>query len=204
MIPADTYRLRSNHPFDAARWSVLEKRLEARADTVPVKVQILKQDSLELSMQLSRQQEPALRAGQTLQLRLRPGTDSGFSDTAFRTLASAKALDSSQLGSLGFRVPGLWKGWTFLLQTLSPGSERVLKPGASDSVNVEPLAAGPYRLSAFQDKDGDGLWFPGSLRPWIPQEPYRVLLESLEVKPGVATDATPLLSEPGTPSSNQH
>ncbi len=192
--PASEYHLRSSRILTEDRWNILKDKLMVRVDTLPVKVELQHLDSVRLSIRLPQ----SLRPGQGLRLQLPPhaelaGKDS--SDTLVRTMLSAKALDSLRLGGLRFTVPAGWKGWTFLLQTPSSASERILPPGVSEPVFLSPLATGRYRLAAFEDRNGDGIWNPGSIRPWIPQEPYATLLDSLEVAPGPVADVTGRLPE---------
>ncbi len=184
LLPGSEYRLRSSLSLNAERWSLLQEHLEARKDTVPVGLEIKALDSTDFSLHLAN----PLHMGQSLRLRLKTG------DTTFRVLASVKALDSLHLGGLKFQVPDVWQRWMFVLQTVPPSGEQVLKP-IGNAVAVDALASGTYRLSAFLDRNEDGTWNPGTLRPWVPQEPWSVALDSIEVLPGTAVDLTSRLSD---------
>ncbi len=179
----DSLRLRSSRLLTPARWSVLKDRLEARVDTVPAPIHLQPAGPVEFTLSLGR----ALRPGQSLRLRLRPIPP----DTIIRTLASGQAVDSAHLGALKFAVKG-WAGWTFLLQGPAPAAERVISAGG-DTAATGSIPAGLYRIAAFWDRDHNGIWNPGALRPWTPQEPFAVLIDSIRVTPGAATDATPLV-----------
>ncbi len=194
-LPAREYRLRSNRSLNPARWRMLEDRLETRVDTSSVKAALQRRGPVELSLRL----EKPPRGGQNLQLRLKPAPP----DSVPQPLAAAHILDSLKQGALRFRAPASLKGWTFLLQAQSSPGERALK-SESDSVLFAPLAAGRYRLAAFQDRDGDGAWSPGALHPWTPQEPYAILLDSVDVPAAdTATDITPRLQGADAGSSSK-
>ncbi len=156
-----------------------------KADTLPVTAELQQLGATQCLIRVS----PPPRPGQSLKFQLPPHAVGDSSDTTVRILLSAKTLDSLRLGGLRFSVPSAWKEWTFVLQTLSPVGERVLQV-RSDSVELNPLATGHYRLAAFQDHNGDHIWNAGSIHPWAPQEPYRVLIDSIEVGAGPVTDVT--------------
>ena len=192
LIPGKSYRLLSNRLLTQVRFSLLERKLEARLDTLPVKSSLHRTSPMEFSIELG----DSLKAGQAVTLSLPPPEKKpGTTDTLRRVLVSGRALDAGRLGGLHFEIPDVWKGWTFLLQNTATSVEFTVKPSVSgSSIDLGPLPTGAYRLSAFQDRDGNGIWFPGSLRPWKEQEPVRVLLDWVNVTGGPATDATPLLS----------
>jgi len=186
LLSAKDFQLLSSRALNATRWRALQERLEARVDTEAVKMELALSSPVQFSVRLS----APLPSGQNFELRLKHARP----DSTFQTLASAHVVDSLKLGGLRFHVPAVWKGWTFLLQARSiAATEWAVKPVA-DTVSLAPLVAGRYRLSAFFDSDGDGAWTPGSLRPWTPQEPYAVLLDSLDVPAAdTVTDVTSLL-----------
>ncbi len=181
LLPGGDFRLRSSRLLTPGRWSMLEERLEAKADTARTKPVLRRIGPMDFFLRLREN----LRSGQVLRLRLKPAAP----DTVFRLLASGLAADSLRLGSFGFRIPRPWTGWTFLLQATG-SAERALAPVAVDSVFSGPLPAGWYRLAAFLDRDGDGLWHPGCLRPWTAQESFAIPLDSVQVVGGASVDLT--------------
>jgi hypothetical protein len=174
------FTVASSRPLSPARWRALTERLEARIDTVPQPHTLSLVNGFTFSLQLSR----APASGARLELRLRPGPG----DSAARSLASLSFLDSLTSGAVLFTPPARWAGWTFRLDQGEAESYAVPSPA---------IPAGLYRLFAFRDDDRDGLWNPGSLKPWIPQEPHALVLDSVQVKPGVATDLNGLLEKQG-------
>jgi hypothetical protein len=180
--PAREFRLRSSRLLSPNRWRALEERLEVRVDTLPAKVSLRRLGPGELSLRL----ENPPRPGTALKLRLLPAPP----DTVPRPMAAARIADSSRLAGVRFRVPDPWKGWTFLLQGTFPATESAAVPLGADSAFLDPVVAGKYRVAAFLDRDRDGVWHPGALRPWTPQEPYAVLLDSVEVAGGGLRDLT--------------
>jgi hypothetical protein len=124
--------------------------------------------------------------GKRLELKLRPAPG----DSVFQQLASLELLDSAAWGGIRFTPPARWAGWAFRLdegETSYPVRE------SSGNAEAAGLPVGRYRLFAFRDDDRDGVWNPGALKPWIPQEPHVLALDSVEVTPGPARDITGLL-----------
>ncbi|MCD6024686.1 MAG: putative lipoprotein [Fibrobacteria bacterium] len=171
--PGTGFTVASNLPLTPSRWKTLTERLETRVDTLTQLHEITIVNNFTFSLQLKK----APPRGARLELRLRPAPG----DSAARSLASLSFLDSATVGSVRFTPPARWAGWTFRLD--EGGRESYPAPSAE-------IPAGRYRLFAFRDDDRDGLWNPGYLKPWIPQEPHALALDSVEVKAGVTTDLT--------------
>lgn len=171
--PGTGFTVASSRPLTPARWKTLTERLEARVDTVPQPHVITLVDNFTFSLQLKK----APPGGVRLELRLRPAPG----DSAARSLTFLSFQDSTTMGAVRFTPPAHWAGWTFRLD--EGGRESYPAPSAG-------IPAGRYRLFAFRDDDRDGLWNPGFLKPWIPQEPNALALDSVEVKAGVTTDLT--------------
>lgn len=89
-------------------------------------------------------------------------------DTAFRVVA----YDVRDLGGLTGRVERVEAGAGGAIVVVAEGAgRRVVTRAAPDGTFAfTGLPAGPYRLMAWHDRDGDGRWTPGRLRPWQPAE----------------------------------
>jgi hypothetical protein len=174
-LPGRDFVFATNRPLSPARWKSLNDRLEARIDSAAAPRVLSLVNPFTFSIKLLK---PA-PAGARLDLVLRPGPG----DTSAKTLGSLAVADSTLHGGIRFTPPSRFAGWVFRLE-----AENGSWPVPSESVPV-----GRYRLFGFRDEDKDGVWNPGALKPWIPQEPHARLLDSVSVKPGAATDLTPRL-----------
>jgi hypothetical protein len=176
----------SNRPLSPRLRSTLEDSLEVLAgpDTLPVPHRVRITGLLAFTLELSR----PLRTGDALRLRLRQA----LGDTASRTLYSGSVADSAQSGELVLRPAASRRDWTFWLSSVLSvgGVEDYGLVRSGDVLSAAGLPAGHYRLQAFRDRDGDGIWDPGALKPWIPQEPFETLLDTVTVVPGTVTDVT--------------
>ena len=47
------------------------------------------------------------------------------------------------------------------------------------------IIPGEYVLKAFLDRDGNGVWSPGRLRPFKPAEPFAVYPEEITIRSGI-------------------
>jgi hypothetical protein len=56
---------------------------------------------------------------------------------------------------------------------------------------MDSLPIGKYSVGYFRDADGDSLWNAGRLHPWIPQESFVHLADTVEVMPGGTGPGTP-------------
>ncbi len=178
-------RFASNLPLSDPRWDALAARLEARldGDSVGIPVRPRKAGMLAFAFDLPR----PLRAGSALELRLRPGG----ADTLPRVLYSGSVPDSSSLGTLSLLPPPSLRGWTVWASPVSATrtEEVLLQRGGGDSLSAT-LSPGTWRVQAFLDRDGDGVWDPGALRPWIAQEPFALIADQVTVTAGERTDVT--------------
>jgi uncharacterized protein (DUF2141 family) len=186
--PGAVQNFASNLPLTAERWSSVERRLGAYAgkDTLPLPFRAQRVNATAFTMTLSR----PLRAGDALELRLRPAPGDSAPP---RLLYAGRAADSSQAGGLKFRAPSRQASagadrvyW--LRNTITSAEHTLIRSG--DSLKALNLPVGYYRLLAFGDRDGDGVQDAGALKPWIPQEPFETLLDSVTVTPGVPVDVT--------------
>ncbi len=178
----------SNLPLSGDRWDTLAARLEARLerDSSYVPMRPRRTGLLTLAVDLPR----PLRAGGALELRLRPQGE----DSVPRSLYSGKVPDSSSTGTLSLEPPARLRGWTFWASPAT-GTRREEVLLSSDGGNrlAASLAPGIWRVQAFLDRDGDGAWHPGALRPWIAQEPYALVADKVTVTAG---DTTKVTAEP--------
>ena len=61
---------------------------------------------------------------------------------------------------------------------------------------MDSLPEGRYALEWFKDVNGDGIWNPGDLSPWLPQEPFARRADTLTVLPGAVNDGGAPLAWP--------
>lgn len=166
-------------PLARKSWETLSARLEAviGADTAPVPLHPRRSGLLSFAVDLPR----PLRAGDRLELRLRAAPVDG--DSVPRTLYSGSVPDTSTFGTLRLPVPPPRRGWTFwATPAAGDGSQEIpLEYAAGDTLKAF-LPFGVYRVNAFLDRDKDGIRDPGALRPWIAQEPFAVIADTVRVE----------------------
>jgi uncharacterized protein (DUF2141 family) len=175
----------SNLPLSDARWSRLEKGLAATfaGDSVPVTVRARRLGATSLSLQLSR----PLRYSATLELKLAPAPGD---TTRPHVLYSGKAYDSLQVGSVRATVVAAAGKVLWLRSRLESNPAEYTLVRTGDALKSNAVPAGRYSLYGFLDRDGDGIWDSGALRPWIAQEPFESLLDTVTVLPGESVDVT--------------
>ena len=182
LLPGTRFRLMSSRLLSPSRWKMLEERLEVRIDTIPVNPLLKKIGPLEFSLTL----QAFVKPGARLTFRLRPI----LPDTVFTHFGTGKMLDSTSMGGIQFKAPTDKQDWTFLLQPLPVTGEGLPGKRVSDSLVFNPVIIGKYRLVAYKDQNRDGFWSPGRLRPWTEQEPFSLVLDSLEIPGGGVVDIT--------------
>lgn len=177
----------SSLPLTPARWEKLAARLEARVraprDTTPRarthRLQRLGPTSFAV------QWNDPLRPGDALELRLMPapvaGTDSA---AAPRVLYAGAVPDTAGGARLKLAAPAGRADGVFWAVSAGASATPVLHPlkRVGDSLESAPLPTGRYVIHGFLDRDRDGVWNPGAIRPWIPQEPYEILPDTLTVE----------------------
>lgn len=178
----------SNHVLTSDRWHTLLTELEARTrgprDTVFTVLSHTLQRRGPLSVTATWARPPA--PGHTLEVRLRrPGGIPGDTTDAPRVLYSGTVPDTAQARRLKVAAPAERTDWIFWAEPVaSAGGAPVMRYPlrvAGDSLVSAPLPRGRYRVHGFQDRDGDRIWNPGAIRPWIPQEPYAVQPDTVTV-----------------------
>ncbi len=98
-----------------------------------------------------------------------------------------QAFRAPSLGSLELHSDRAANG-PWMLAALK-GDSLLQEQALSATMRFEGLPGGLLRLALYEDRDGDGRWSPGSLRPWAHAEPWLDLdLDSLEVLPGWTQD----------------
>jgi uncharacterized protein (DUF2141 family) len=172
------FSVASSRSLSPARWKVLAEKLEVRVDTATAPHTLSRINNFTFSLRLQKNRPAAKR----LALRFRPT----LGDSNPTNLGSVELLDSAALGAVQFTAPARWTEWTFRLDQ----GER-----ASFKAPAAAIPVGRYRLLAFRDVDRDGVWNPGALKPWTPQEPHALVLDSVMVTPGPATDITRQLEQ---------
>lgn len=102
-------------------------------------------------------------------------------------------LDSIQTGSLSGKIESdsaeITSPLIVVLKNINQGKEisrRVLsKPGLFTFSNVPP---GSYILECFEDKDGNGKYFYGSIKPYRPSENYMHYEKPIDIRAGWDTE----------------
>lgn len=192
----------SSQPLIPARLDSLRARLEVRTgtDTVPARVTWRRVNVAQLEVRLPR----ALATGERLRIDLRPGPgDTAKTDSIAPAgvAYTGGAADSTQRGTLRVARAALTparSGWLHWIEPVSGTAPRRGLVPDGDSLVARDVDAGKYRLLAFGDSDGDGVWHPGALRPWRAQEPVAVLLDTVTIAGPSGTDATMLLRDAQT------
>jgi len=67
----------------------------------------------------------------------------------------------------------------------SAGDETGLELPGAGRFGFSGLAPGSYRLFAFVDKNRDGAWFPGRIRPFEPAEPFAFYEGEIAIRAGI-------------------
>jgi hypothetical protein len=168
-------------PLTEVRWENLTSRLEARlgADTTPKPLRPRRDGLTTFSFDLPR----ALRAGDRLELILRPAPGKAEGDSVPRTLYSGAVPDSVALAWLRVTAPADRRGWTFWASPATgDGKEEIPLERAGAETLQALVSPGLYRVQAFLDRDKDGVRDPGSLRPWVAQEPVTVIADTVRVE----------------------
>jgi hypothetical protein len=171
--------------LNPALWSVLENRLEVLTPRGPTDSMQVVPHRLErlTSSTFAVQLKTALRSGQTLELKIKPGAgDSSRSLVVY----TGKAADSAQNFPLSYRPPEGQRDWLFWAKAATPSATGratafPLRRAGGDSLVSAPLPPGRYLIHGFADRDRDGVWNSGSLRPWIAQEPYEVMADTVSI-----------------------
>jgi uncharacterized protein (DUF2141 family) len=184
-LPGAGLTFGSSLPLSDARWSRMEKGLAATfaGDSVPVTVRARRLGATTFSLQLSR----PLRYGATLELKVAPPPGD---TTRPRVLYSGKASDSLQVGSVQATVAAAGGKVLWLRSRLESNPAEYTLVRMGDDLKSNAVPAGRYSLYGFLDRDGDGIWDAGALRPWIAQEPFESLLDTVTVLPGESVDVT--------------
>ncbi len=72
------------------------------------------------------------------------------------------------------------------------GTPLVVRAGPEGTFSAVGLPAGSYRLRVFVDRNGNGRWDGGSLVPYVPPEPLRILPEAVSVRARWDTEIEPV------------
>lgn len=164
------WNFRTTRPLAAGIADSLDQRLEGRVDTVPTAVQWSRVGPSEVHIR----PKEALPEGKGLRLLLKPWPD----DTVSKPRVLAE-LPAPPAGGLRVERPEPWKEAAVVARQ---GDREFVFGGKGRPVaEWRGLPAGQYRLDAFLDRNGNGQWDPGGLRPWTPQEPWVRLSDSLAV-----------------------
>lgn len=187
-LPGRTHSLAGDRPLPAARWNRLKERLQVLMhDTVAVSASVRRTGPVSFLLELAEPLPPAA----SITLRLPPEGE----DSVATQLVSTRAADTANWGRIRFLPPPALREWTFRLRETGTAPVEHHLERSGDSVTSGRLGAGNYRLLAFEDRDGDGAWHPGSLRPWISQEPQVEVLDSVAVQSGEPADLTERIAD---------
>ena len=95
-----------------------------------------------------------------------------------------------EMGGLVGRVEADGPVW---VEARPASGEPVATRAAPDGTfSVQGLLPGPYTLRAWVDRDGDGRWSGGALRPYQAPEPLALVLEALQVRARWETEVPPI------------
>lgn len=168
-----------------ARWSALETRLEARTRRPDDSLFVVMSHTLE-------RRGPAgfmatwgrpLSPGEVLELRVRPAPgEVGDTAAAATVLYTGAPADTTQASRLRIARPPGRTEWIFWAQAVAPAAGTATRHplrAVGDSLVSAPLPRGRYVVHGFHDRDHDRVWNPGAIRPWIPQETYEILPDTL-------------------------
>ncbi len=178
----------SNRTLTPARWNTLLTALEVRTrgpgDTLFTVLPHALQRRGPVSVTATWNRPPA--PGHALEVRLRPPAGApGDTTQAPRILYAGTVPDTAQALRLKAAAPAERTDWIFWAAPAAPagGATAVRYPlrVAGDSLVSAPLPRGRYLVHGFQDRDGDRVWNPGAIRPWIPQEPYTIQPDTVRV-----------------------
>ncbi len=102
-----------------------------------------------------------------------------------------ETLAEDQTGGIVGTVTGA--DTTAVVQILPPtGEPRLVRVGTDGTFVVGGLAEGSYRLRVFVDRNGNGRWDGGTLVPYAPPEPLRILPEAVGVRARWETEIEPV------------
>lgn len=80
-----------------------------------------------------------------------------------------------------------------VVQVIPSGSDPIkVQPGADGAFSVPGLAEAQYQVRVFEDWNGNGRWDGGSLVPYVPAEPLRILPEPVGVRARWETEIDPV------------
>ncbi|MDT7857876.1 Ig-like domain-containing protein [Rubrivirga sp. S365] len=102
-------------------------------------------------------------------------------------------LGDDATGALVGRVEGGAGGAVYVEVTPASGPPVVVRAEPDGRFTVERLAPGPAGLRVWIDMDGDGRWSGGSLVPYRPAEPLRILLNAASVRARWDTEVPPVV-----------
>lgn len=145
-----------------------------------------RQDSAN-SLQLTPESPLASATEHRLQLDCSHWTDlagNSFEDSLFSM--SFQTVDANSFGSISGRVEITDSlAHRVMLSCIPSGAEQrpvtVAVPEHGEYV-VEELLPGDYRLEMWEDRNGNGRWDPGRLKPFQSAEPYRSFSEKIGVR----------------------
>src|SRR5690606_6175980 len=180
---APRQRFASDRPLVTTRWETLATHLEARVrhpgDSLFAIAPHTVQRRGPVSFVVAWDAPP--RPGVALELRLRPLPGD---TTPARILYAGTIPDTAQTRRLRIPAPAGHADWIFQARSATPAANTATTyplRAAGDSLVSAPLPRGRYVVHGFHDRDHDGVWNPGSIRPWIPQETYGILPDTVEV-----------------------
>ena len=96
-------------------------------------------------------------------------------------------------GAVVGRVDGAEGGAVYVEATPATGPPVAVPVGADGAFVVDRLAPGPVRLRVWVDVNGNGRWDGGSLVPYRPAEPVRILPEAASVRARWETEVAPIV-----------
>jgi hypothetical protein len=199
--PISEVVVRSALPLTDSALNALSKRLQVRADSVPLAKTIQREGPFGITLRFTHGQgkvkalyfglkaETMAKAGEP---RIKPQSPAGSRDSAAKPeteqpLAKWNCLAPEEWASLRLQPEMQWLGWTGLLRRMGSQDTRIMRFEANREIKLDSLVPGVWRLWVFADQDGNGLWHAGSIKPWRSQEPAAAWPDTLSLKAGTET-----------------
>jgi Bacterial Ig-like domain len=192
--PISEVVVRSSSPLTDSALNVLSKRLQVRADSVPLAKTAQREGPFGITLRFAIGQgklktlyfglKGESAAAQTSASKAR---DSAAKPEAEQSLAKWNCLAPEEWASLRLQPETQWLGWTGILRRTGSQDTRIMRFEANREIKLDSLVPGVWRLWVFADQDGNGLWHGGSIKPWRSQEPAAAWPDTLGLKAGSET-----------------
>ena len=107
-----------------------------------------------------------------------------FKDSLFTV--SFSTVDATSFGSISGKVHLSNPEMNHLMLSCIPekggAAPITISASGSGTYTIDSLLPGAYRFEIWEDLNGNGKWDPGTLKPFIPAEPYRSYSDKINVR----------------------